>query len=77
VIAEHRVEFDAGVEQHLVRLLEFQPVVLRRGGPFVNVVARHQYELVVEVLAIGGHLRGNLVLGRPAAAAVADHRELD
>jgi hypothetical protein len=77
VIAEHRVELDAGVEQQLVRFLELQPVVLRRGGPLVNVVARHQHELEVEALAIGRHLRGHFVLGRPAAAAVADHRELD
>ena len=77
VIAEHRVELDAGVEQQLVRLLELQPVVLRRGGPLVDIVARHQHELEVEALAIRDHLRGHFVLGRPAAAAVADHGELD
>ncbi len=77
VIAEHRVELDAGVEQQLVRFLELQPVILRGGGPFVDVVARHQDELVVEALPVGDHLRRHLMLGRPAAAAVADHRELD
>ena len=75
MVAEHGVELDPVVEQPAIRLLELQPIVLPRGGPFVDVVAEHQHECVREVLTERHHLRGNRVLRRRAAAAVADDRE--
>ena len=77
VVAEHRVELDAGVEQRLVGLLEFQAIVFRRRRSLVNVVTTHQHEAEIEPLAIGLHLRGDCVLLRRSASAVADDGELD
>ena len=77
MIAERRVELHAGIEQRLVRLFELRSIVFLAGRSFVDVVAGHQHELVVEALAIRHHLGRDFVLRLVAAAAVADNRELD
>jgi hypothetical protein len=77
MIAERGVELDAGVGEQLVRLLELEAIVFRRRRSFVDVVAHHQHELVVEALPVRDHLRGDIVLLLRTTAAVANNREFD
>jgi hypothetical protein len=77
VIAESGVERDAGLEQRLVWLFELQAIVFGGRRAFIDVVAGHQHEAIVEALPERGHLRPNLILRGVTAAAVADHRKLD
>ena len=71
------MEGNAGVEQRLIRTLELLAIVLAAGGTLVDVVAVHQHERERKSLAIGHHLRGDVVLRFGAAPAVADDREFD
>ena len=77
VVAEHGLEPHAGLAQRAIGFLELAAIVFGRGRPFVDVVADHQHQREREALVVGRHPAGDVVLRLPAAAAVADHRELD
>src|SRR5262245_33639981 len=74
VIAERGVEFDSGLEQVLVRLLEagFDQSLL---AFLVDVVAEHERELEGRLFAMPDHLAGHGELRLIAGAGVADDGE--
>ena len=76
VVAQHRIELDAVIEEDAVRLFELDAVVPGRCGPLVDVVAGHQNEGEGKAGAVFHHARRHLELRPPAPPAVTDDREL-
>ena len=76
MVAQRRVELDAGIQERLVGKLELLLEVLRALRS-VQVVADQHDHAVLEPPVEFGHLLGELILRLAAGAEIAEHAELE
>ena len=72
MVAERCIEFDPGVKQRLIWLLEL-PIEVAGFMPALYVIPIHYYEVTLDELAEALHLTGHFELGLFAGSVVADY----